>query len=155
MKKVVILIAAILMIVNAAYSQGEYYHHKYKAENDKITELNGDIYVKAGNYLTITALNPVNSETAKAGDKVIFYLSDDFYSGKFLIAPQGSRVNGIIISIKSDTVKIRFNNITTPQGQIIPISSEYTITEKAMIKQNTKINIIINQPITVKTNTPY
>ncbi len=199
--------------------------------NNTYNPLQGNvILVPANTTLTANVLTPINSETAKTGDSVSFYLGSDFYYGKNLIAPAGSKLNGVILLAKkggfgqrNGQVQVKFTNIVTPMGQMIPISAyiqtqdgsgilkagtakdttkEYvkdaavgsatgavlgtamgalsggsvgkgaiygtalgggfgiikTVFEKGDnvdIPQNAQMNIIINQPITISSNSPY
>lgn len=211
---------------NSYQSQG-YTNASYNYNN----QLQGNVVmVPANTSFSATMMNPISSETAKVGDSVSMYLGSDFYYGKNLIAAAGSRLNGTVILAKkggfgqrNGKVQVRFTNIITPTGQMIPLSAhiqtddgtgilkagtakdtslEYakdagigaasgavlgtamgalsggsvgkgavygtavggglgiikTITEKGgnvEIPQNAQLNIVIDQPITVSSNTPY
>ena len=188
------------------------------------------VMVPVNTSFEAVSMSPISSETASIGDSVAFYLGSDFYYGNNLIASAGSRVNGTIIKAKKGSwgnrngqIQIRFTNIVTPSGQMIPISAslqtsdgsgilkagtakdvtkEYAkdatvgaaagaVLGTAMgalsggkvgrgaiygtavgggmgllqnafekggnvdIPQNAQMNIVLNQPVTVSSNTPY
>lgn len=211
--------------VNSYQSQG--YGYDYATNN----QLQGNVVmVPANTSFEAVSMTPISSETASVGDSVSFYLGSDFYYGKNLIASAGSRVNGTVIKAKKGSwgnrngqIQIRFTNIVTPTGQMIPISAslqtsdgtgilkagtakdvtkEYAkdatvgaaagaVLGTAMgalsggsvgrgavygtavgggmgllqnafekggnidIPQNAQMNIVLNQPVTVSSNTPY
>ncbi len=164
MKKITLILISMLMMSLNAYSQDGYKIQGYNAENSANEELTGEKLMPANSNIEVMALNTISSEYVKKGDKVIFYLPTDLYYGKNLIAPVGTRVNGIIIYItnatgkKTGSLKLRFSSMVTPNGQVIPVSAEYSNNADSgniIIKQNEKINITINQPITIISNTPY
>lgn len=211
--------------VNSYQSQG------YTTENYNYNQLQGNVVmVPANTSFSANVMSPISSETARVGDNVSFYLGSDFYYGKNLIAAAGSRINGTVLTAKKGSfgqrngqVQIKFTNIVTPTGQMIPISAhiqtedgsgilkagtakdttkEYvkdagigaasgavlgtvmgalsdgsvgkgavygtavggglgllkTVFEKGgnvEIPQNAQMNIVIDQPITISSNTPY
>ena len=214
-----------LPVNNSYQTQG----FEYQAQN--YNNLQGNVVmVPANTSFEAVSMSPISSENASVGDSVSFYLGSDFYYGKNLIAAAGSRVNGTIIKAKKGSwgnrngqIQIRFTNIVTPTGQMIPISAslqtsdgsgilkagtakdvtkEYakdatvgaaagavlgtamgalsggsvgrgavygtavggglgiikTVFEKGgnvEIPQNAQMNIVIDQPITISSNTPY
>lgn len=111
--------------VNSYQTQG--YGYDYAANN----QLQGNVVmVPANTSFEAVSMTPISSETANVGDSVSFYLGSDFYYGKNLIASAGSRVNGTVIKAKKGSwghrngqIQIRFTNIVTPTGQMIPISA--------------------------------
>lgn len=112
------------------YQHQGYYNTSYNptSYND---QLQGNvIMVPANTAFAASAMMPLNSETAQLGDSVTFYLGSDFYYGSNLIAPAGSRVNGTVLLAKkggfanrSGKIQVKFTNIVTPTGQMIPISA--------------------------------
>ncbi len=156
------------------------------------------ILIPINTVFSVNAITPVSSKTAKIGDRVSFYFVSDFYYKSALVAPSGSKINGTVLSDKEDELLIKFTNITTSTGQIIPVSAQiqtedgsgilkaeniknvednntskskqYTSQTGAVfninkhlktengnviIPQNTQVNIILNQPVTVLSNTPF
>lgn len=211
--------------VNNAYQTQGFEYQNYN------NNLQGNVVmVPANTSFEAVSMSPISSEYASVGDSVSFYLGSDFYYGNNLIAAAGSRVNGTIIKAKkgglgnrNGQIQIRFTNIVTPTGQMIPISAslqtsdgtgvlkagtakdvtkEYAkdatigaaagaVLGTAMgalsggkvgrgaiygtavgggmgllqnvferggnvdIPQNAQMNIVLNQPVTVSSNTPY
>lgn len=77
--------------------------------------------------LTTTELN---SGTLSIGQSVSLTLGSDFYYNNTLIAPAGSQISGNVIQVrkgghagKNGQLKVRFTNIITPYGQMVPISA--------------------------------
>lgn len=109
--------------VNSYQSQG---YNNYNG-----AQLQGNVVmVPANTTFAATTMTPITSETAKTGDSVTFYLSSDFYYGNKLIAAAGSRLNGTILQAKkgglaskNGCIQIKFTNIVTPYGQMIPLSA--------------------------------
>ncbi len=213
--------------VNSYQPQG----YQAQSYNNYNNQLQGNVVmVPANTSFSASVMTPISSETANIGDSVSFYLGSDFYYGKNLIAAAGSRVNGTVLHVrkggfghKNGQIQIKFTNIVTPTGQMIPISAriqtddasgilkagtakdatkEYvkdagvgaaagavlgtamgalsggsvgkgavygtavggglglvkTAFEKGgnvVIPQNAQMNIVIDQPITISSNTPY
>ena len=106
-----------------------YQEQGYNYENN---QLQGNVtMVPANTVFTATTTSPLNSEVLRSGDGVTMYLSSDFYYGNKLIAPAGSRLNGMVLSSKkggaasrSGRIEIKFTTLITPYGQTIPISAK-------------------------------
>ncbi len=111
-----------------SYLNGNYYNGNTYSQD----QLQGNVVlVPANTTFQATTTAPINSESMQTGDNVVLYLASDFYYGKNLIAPAGSKVNGIVIKAKkggygkrNGQLQIRFSNIYTPNGQMIPISAQ-------------------------------
>lgn len=103
--------------------------NSYQPQNYNFDKLQGKVVmVPARTVVEAVTTSPISSETARIGDKVVFYLTSDFYYGRDLIAPAGSRINGsVVISKKgglgyrSGQLQVKFSNIVTPTGQMIPM----------------------------------
>ena len=177
--------------------QNNYKIQNYQGINYSST---GDnfVLIPINTVFSVNALTPVNSDTAKKGDRVSFYFVSDFYYKSALVAPSGSKINGTVLSEKKDELLIKFTNITTSTGQIIPVYAQiqtqdgsgilkaqdiknvenkgndnlkkytsqtgavfnfnkYLKTENGnvIIPQNAQLNLILNQPVTVLSNTPF
>lgn len=112
--------------VNSYQPQG-YNYNNYNNYNN----LQGNVVmVPVNTSFAATAMTPLSSETSKAGDSVMFYLGSDFYYGNHLIASAGSTLNGTVIKAKkggfggkNGQLQVKFTNIVTPMGQMIPISA--------------------------------
>ena len=109
--------------------EGGYYNSNSNDNND--SNLKGKVVmVPADTMFSATTMSPISSETMQKGDSVTMYLSSDFYYGKHLIAVAGSRVNGVVLNVsrggmanRNGKVNIKFTNIVTPYGQMIPINA--------------------------------
>ena len=112
---------------NGYYTQGNNYSN-YGVNNE---QLHGNVVmVPANTAFNAVLMTPLSSENAKAGDSVAMFLGSDFYYGKNLIAPAGSRILGMVVKAKKGSygnrngqLQIKLTNIVTPAGQIIPISA--------------------------------
>lgn len=109
--------------VNQYQTQG-YGYNNYDQLQGNVT------MVPANTIFSATTMAPIDSSTIETGDNVTLYLSSDFYYGSKLIAAAGSRVNGTVLKAKkggfgsrNGQVQIKFTNIVTPYGQMIPISA--------------------------------
>ena len=214
---------------STTYQHQGYHNIGYQTNTNE--QLQGNvIMVPANTAFMASAMTPLSSQTARLGDSVTFYLGSDFYYGNNLIAPAGSKINGMVLLAKkgglanrSGKIQVKFTNIVTPTGQMIPVSAriqtldgtgvlkagtakdaavEYakdtgigaatgavlgtamgalsggsvgkgaiygtavgggmglikTVFEKGgnvEIPQNAQMNIVIDQPITVSSNSPY
>lgn len=111
-----------------SYQHQGYYNTSYTNMNN---QLQGNvIMVPVNTSFAASAMTPLSSETAQLGDSVTFYLGSDFYYGNNLIAPAGSKVNGTVLLAKKSgfgnkngKIQVKFTNIVTPTGQMIPISA--------------------------------
>lgn len=111
--------------VNSYQPQG------YQNTSYNMNQLQGNVVmVPANTSFPATLMSPISSETAKIGDSVSMYLGSDFYYGKDLIAPAGSKINGTVLLAKkgglgqrNGQIQIKFTNIYTPTGQMIPLSA--------------------------------
>lgn len=109
--------------VNSYQTQG-YQYNNYN-------QLQGNVVmVPAKTIFAATTPLYISSENVKAGDSVMFYLASDFYYGNNLIAAAGSKLNGTVLLAKkgglgnrNGRLQIKFTNIVTPFGQMIPISA--------------------------------
>ncbi len=116
--------------VNSYQSQG-YGTTSYQGGYYNANQLQGNVVmVPANTSFSATTMTAISSETAKTGDSVSMYLSSDFYYGSKLIAAAGSRINGTVLLSKkggfgsrNGQLQIKFTNIVTPYGQMIPISA--------------------------------
>lgn len=111
--------------------QPQNYNDNGYGYNNNYNQLQGNvIMVPANTTFAATTMSAISSETAKAGDSVTLYLSSDFYYGNKLIAAAGSRINGTVLKARkgglanrNGQIQIKFTNIVTPYGQMIPLSA--------------------------------
>ena len=88
------------------------------------------ITVPAGSNFNATLTTELSSASLTVGQPVYMVLGHDFYYGDKLVAPSGSSVSGTVIEVQSaqhgsinGKLSVRFNQITTPMGTVIPISA--------------------------------
>jgi hypothetical protein len=88
------------------------------------------VTVPAGVDFKAVVTTPVSSENATTGQTVYLVLGSDFYYNGNKIAPAGSSVVGTVIEVSkakhgsmNGKLTLRFTQITTPVGTVIPISA--------------------------------
>ena len=88
------------------------------------------VMVPASTVFNACLMSPLSSQYSKVGDNISMYLNNDFYYGNTLIAGAGSRLNGTVVKArkggfagKNGNLELRFSNIITPTGQVIPLSA--------------------------------
>ena len=118
------------------------------AKAEQFTPLQGKvIYVPSGTSFPATATMELSSESLELGQSVCIALSQDFYYNNTLVAPIGSSVNGTVIQVKkagragiNGQLMVKFTNIITPYGQMIPISGKIQTEDgSGLIKGGTKL----------------
>lgn len=116
---------------------------------EQFTPLQGKVvYVPSGVSFPATATMELSSESLGLGQSVCIALSQDFYYNNTLIAPIGSSVNGTVIQVKkagragiNGQLMVKFTNIITPYGQMIPISGKIQTDDgTGIIKGGTKMD---------------
>lgn len=133
-------------------TQGQYQVpvNSYQAQGYGYNQLQGNVVmVPVNTSFPAVVITPISSETANVGDTVSFYLGSDFYYGNTLIASAGSRVNGTVIiakrggyAHKNGKIQIKFTNIVTPTGQIIPISASIQTNDgSGILKAGTAMDV--------------
>ena len=94
------------------------------------TVLKGKVAAVAekGNVIEVSFSTPINFYFTEIGDMVGAYIEEDILIGDDLYIPKGSRIEGIITSIKSPksfgrsgAFEIDFNQIVTPENITIPV----------------------------------
>lgn len=124
---------------NTVYDNTNTYQTQYPLPNYQAQQytpqysqpLQGNVVmVPIGTTFSATTTSSVSSATATLGENVSWVLGSDFYYGGKLIAAAGSRINGTVTVLKkagfagrNGQICIRFTNILTPMGQMIPISA--------------------------------
>ena len=116
--------------VNSYQNQG-YNQNMYQGGYYNANQLQGNVVmVPANTTFAATTMTPISSETLNKGDSVTMYLSSDFYYNGHIVAAAGSRINGTVLKVnkggygnRNGRVEIKFTNIVTPYGQMIPISA--------------------------------
>lgn len=142
--------------VNNTYQPQSNEYNNYNGNNfNNYSNYNYDNQLR-GNVVMVPAkttfpavlMTPLSSETSRTGDSVSMFLGSDFYYGKNLIAPAGSRVQGSVIKAKKGTygkingqLQVKFTNIVTPSGQIIPITASIVTDDgSGILKAGTKLD---------------
>lgn len=105
------------------------YGNSYKPQT-YVSPLKGHVFmVPAGASIPAVTTCELSSATMTLGQGVSVALGNDFFYNGQIVAPAGSQVNGNIILLrkgglagKNGQLKVRFTNILTPYGQMIPIS---------------------------------
>ena len=88
------------------------------------------VSVPAGVNISATTTYPITSETVSLGEAVSVVLTNDFTYNGLTIAPAGSTVTGNVTYVrkggrtgKNGQLQLRFTQINTPYGNVIPISA--------------------------------
>ena len=116
--------------VNNYQTQG-YQNNNFQNYYNTAQNLQGNVVmVPASTMFSACLMSPLNSQYSKVGDNISLYLNNDFYYGNTLIAGAGSRLNGTVVKArkggfagKNGNLELRFTNIITPTGQVIPLSA--------------------------------
>lgn len=94
------------------------------------------VVVPAGVNMPVTTTMEISSATTSLGQPVSVVLTNGFYYNNVCIAPAGSTVSGNVILArkgghagKNGQLQIRFTQINTPYGNVIPISAMIKTTD--------------------------
>lgn len=94
------------------------------------------VVVPAGTSVNITTTSNLSSETASLGQAVSAVLANNFYYNNVLVAPAGSTLQGNVTLAKKGNhagingqLQVRFTQIVTPYGNVIPISAMIKTTD--------------------------
>lgn len=89
------------------------------------------VMVPSGTSIPAMTTIQLSSSQLSLGQGVSFSIPQNFYYNNTLIAPSGSTVNGTVIQVKkagragiNGQLMLKFTNILTPYGQMIPISGK-------------------------------
>ena len=87
------------------------------------------VMIPAGVSIPALTNTVLSSETLSLGQSISIPVSNNFYYNNSLVAPSGSSINGTVVQVKkagragiNGKLMIKFTNIITPYGQMIPIS---------------------------------
>lgn len=117
--------------------------------NYQMQPLQGKVVViPAGVPILATTTMELSSDTLALGQNVCVGLSNNFYYNNTLVAPLGSSINGTVIQVKkagragvNGQLMVKFTNIVTPYGQMIPISGKIQTDDgTGIIKGGTKMD---------------
>lgn len=105
--------------------------------------------VPAGECIPASTNAEINTHFLILGQSVSLLLAQDYYYNNKLVAPVGSSINGTVIQVKNKktdkepSVQLKFTNIISPYGPVIPISAQVkTHDETGIIKTDSKIEAI-------------
>lgn len=87
------------------------------------------VMIPAGVSIPAMTNMVLSSESLSLGQSVSVPVCNNFYYSNSLVAPSGSSINGTVVQVKkagragiNGQLMIKFTNIITPYGQMIPIS---------------------------------
>ena len=132
---------------NNGYQNG--YSGNYNNYNNNEKLRGNVIMVPARTVFNAVLSTPLSSETAIVGDSVSMFLGSDFYYGKNLIAPAGSRLHGSVVKVnkggygkRNGQLQIRLTNLVLPSGQVIPITASIVTDDNSgILKAGTKMDV--------------
>ena len=116
---------------------------------DDDTALKGKIVqIAKGTTISAYLQTPVNTASAKAGDNITAFLTNDLVYNGYVIAPQGSILSGTLSKARSATygsrngrVVINFTDLTTIDNKTYQISTEaidFTVTNDGKLAKSAK-----------------
>ena len=113
----IIFVFGVLFITNSAFSQIMSF---------------GQTKIEEGSIIIIKSMSNISSKTIMYGELIEFVCADDIYVNNNLVIKKNSNVRAKIENIdkakslgKEGTLKIKFNSLTTIDGQEIPIEAVY------------------------------
>lgn len=126
------LVSAMVLTAMLTMGTGLVNNSYTSANANQMQPLQGKVVVvPAGTMIPATATMELSSENLLLGQNVCIALSNNFYYNNNLVAPLGSSVNGTVIQVKkagragiNGQLMVKFTNIVTPYGQMIPISGK-------------------------------
>lgn len=128
------LLAAMIMSGANVFAAANYTvkQNPYQQPAYNMPPLQGKVVmVPAGVSIPACTNMVLSSEFLTVGQSVSIPITNNFYYNNTLIAPLGSSVNGTVIQAKkagragiNGQLMIKFTNIITPYGQMIPISGK-------------------------------
>ena len=145
------IVSAMLLatLINISGVTLNFNSHKVNAEQIQFKPLQGSVvYVPSGTVFPATATMEISSENLTLGQNVCVAISQNFYHNNNLIAPIGSSVNGTVVHVKNaghagtnGQIMVKFTNIVTPYGQMIPISAKIQTDDgTGVLKGGTKMD---------------
>ena len=103
------------------------------------------VMVPSGTSIPAMTTIQLSSSQLSLGQGVSFSIPQNFYYNNTLIAPIGSSVNGTVIRVKkagksgeNGLLSVKFTNIITPYGQMIPMSGKIKTDDGSGIIKGTK-----------------
>lgn len=129
------LIASMVLSATSAFAAGNYTVNQNPygtQQNYNMQPLQGKvIMIPSGACIPAMTNMVLSSEFLTIGQGVSIPIANNFYYNNTLVAPSGSSINGTVIQAKkagragiNGQLMIKFTNILTPYGQMIPISGK-------------------------------
>ena len=123
--------------------------YQQSANTDSTKPLQGHVVVvPAGVNVPVTTTSELSSANLTLGQSVSVILTNGFYYNNVCVAPAGSTVTGNVITLrkgghagKNGQLQIRFTQINTPYGSVIPISAMIKTTDgTGILKAGTAVD---------------
>ncbi len=127
-----ILASTVIAAGTVCYAAANYTtsQNPYTSANKTMQPLKGNVVMIPSGVCIPAVTNMVlSSEFLTLGQGVSVPIMNNYYYNNTLVAPSGSSINGTVIQVKkagragiNGQLMIKFTNILTPYGQMIPIS---------------------------------
>lgn len=139
-------VVSILFLSGIAFSTDSF---AAKAAQTTMAPLKGTVVViPSGASIPAMSTMELTSEFLTVGQGVSVSIPTNYYYNNTLVAPAGSSVNGTVVQVKkagragtNGQLLIRFTNILTPFGQMIPISGKIKTDDgTGILKGATKVD---------------
>lgn len=106
------------------------------------------VMIPSGSCIPAMTNMVLSSEFLTIGQSVSIPVANNFYYNNTLVAPVGSSINGTVLQVKkagragiNGQLMIKFTNILTPYGQMIPISGKIKTDDgTGLLKGGTKMD---------------
>ncbi len=106
------------------------------------------VVVPAGVNIPVTTTTELSSSNLSLGQAVSVMLTNGFYYNNVCVAPAGSTVSGNVVTLRkgghagrNGQLQIRFTQINTPYGNVIPISAMIKTTDgTGILKAGTAVD---------------
>ena len=161
-KNAILAVITLAITIGIVYSAENISNEEYSQSHIKtrsVVSKSSNAIVPAGEHISASLTDIISSESAYRGQKVILLIGDDYKYNNKVIAPKGSYISGTIIGLNNQddssevSITIRFMQITTPSGLIIPISSIVKVNaddnKTIELPANSNLEITLTQPITL------
>ncbi len=145
------LVAATMAMSTACYAAANSTttQNPYTSANTTMQPLKGNVVmIPSGVSIPAVTNMVLSSEFLTLGQGVSVPVTNNFYYNNTLVAPAGSSINGTVIQVKkagragiNGQLMIKFTNILTPYGQMIPISGMIKTDDgTGLLKGGTKLD---------------
>ena len=162
------LLISITFLISPSFAFSVPENKPKQAIEDKPVSQVYSLFIPANTTCKAILSNTIDSKNAVVGQTINAVLLKDFMFENTIIASKESIIEGTITSNKTSNskttpseIQIKFTTIRTPYNNIIPISASILTQDSSgilksnesneiLIKANTPIDIIFEQPITLK-----